>query len=216
MAISTIAELVSNKEGRYKGNLETYFKIVFEKASNVYHPYHNMRHMLHVLWECYDALSKLPAAFGGSPEWSRAVLIAALFHDFNHSGQLTGNDDLEVERAVRGMKKHLLPEDQIILVDIEENMWSTQFPYVQKNEVLPLGAQILRDADMSQSFSSAWIQQIIFGLSVEMRVSPIEMLRMQESFMANVEFATDWGLKKFGPLREQRVNEVRELLKILT
>ena len=44
---STILNIVNNREGLYEGDLKQYFKMVFE-APNVFNPYHNFRHMLHM------------------------------------------------------------------------------------------------------------------------------------------------------------------------
>lgn len=209
--MTAITGIITNAEGYYEGNLEGYFKILFEKASNVCAPYHNMRHTLYVVSECYDGARY----YSLNKKDFRSLLIAALFHDFNHSGQSTGNDDLEVERAVRGMKKHLLTEDLWLLEDIEGNIRSTQFPHVAKNEDLPLSAAILRDADMSQSLDSDWIQQVLFGLSAEMRMTPKALLNAQESFLSCLEFASEWGRKKFSSLRDKRILEVRELVRII-
>ena len=208
----TITDVITNIEKRYWGNLEKYFKILFGKASNVHAPYHNMNHTLHVVSECYAGACYY--VFDGVS--FRNLLIAALFHDFNHSGQLTGNDDLEIERAIRGLRKHILPEDEPRLAIIEGLIRSTRFPHKAPNDELVLSEQVLRDADMSQSFgSNDWVQQILFGLSAEMRMTPKELLGTQESFLSGVEFASEWGRRKFSPLRDKRILEVRELVRII-
>lgn len=209
---AAITDVIINEAGRYEGNLEKYFKILFEKATNVRAPYHNMRHTLHVVSECYDGA----CYYGFDKRIFRNLLIAALFHDFNHAGQMTGNDDLEVERAIRGLRAHLFLEDDPYMECIQGYIRSTQFPHKRANNELALAEQVLRDADMSQSLDSDdWIQQILFGLSAEMRITPKDLLATQENFLSSIEFASEWGIKKFSPLRDKRILEIRELVMVL-
>ena len=46
----TIADVIANKEDVYEGNLEAYLRIILEQATNLKNPYHNMRHMLCLLY----------------------------------------------------------------------------------------------------------------------------------------------------------------------
>lgn len=211
MSAETITEVVINTDQRYEGNLREYFKILFTEPVNTVHPYHNIRHMLHVAWECYDGADFHQL----NPREFRNLLIAALFHDFNHSGQMTGNDDLEIERALRALRKYILADDRSSLCVIEDLIKSTQFPHIVREDELSVSAKILRDSDMSQSFSTAWIQQIIFGLSKEMRVSPRKFLSEQVVFLSQIRFVSLWGKTRFEPLRRKRVKEVMDLLEIL-
>ena len=191
----SIPQIVSNDFVVYPGNLKGYFKVVFNNARNLFNPYHNFRHLFDVLWKCHDACrfynEKLP------PSVRRNLLIAAMFHDFDHSGRV-GSDDLEIQRALRGLKKHILPEDSAAFEAIAAMIQATEFPYKVSSEGLPLALQILRDADLSQVFSTAWIQQVVFGLSAEMGVTPMEILKMQGGFLGHLKFSTEWATVRFG------------------
>ncbi|MDP3954167.1 MAG: hypothetical protein Q8Q06_01980 [bacterium] len=143
------------------------------------------------------------------------ILIAALFHDFDHSGRV-GQDDLEIERAVRGLRANILGIDKYFQNDIEHLIRATEFPYKVPSSELTLEAQILRDADLSQALSVAWIQQVVFGLAEEMRKTPLEILKMQEGFLSNLKFSTDWAKQAFTQESiELKIEESRELLEIL-
>ena len=48
--IGDIPKIIGNEERLYEGDLTEYFRVLFFKSSNLYNPYHNFRHMLHVLW----------------------------------------------------------------------------------------------------------------------------------------------------------------------
>src|SRR3989338_911352 len=95
-----IPQIIRNDDRLYEGNLIHYLRALVKYARNLNHPYHNLRHMLHITWLCYQAC----IFYGGTltPRQMRNLLIAALFHDFDHSG-LLGNDDLNLEMAVRGL-----------------------------------------------------------------------------------------------------------------
>jgi len=213
MKTITIASIVKNEEGLYEGNLKHYFKIVFEKATNLFNDYHNFRHMFHVVYYCFvairyygDRITKLEA---------RAILIAAMFHDFNHPGK-TGDDDLNIMRALRGLLRNLLPEDKVLFPLITEIIQATEYPYTVPGEKLPLLCQIIRDADMSQAFSVSWIQQIAFGLAREMGITPRAVLESQGKFLGSVKFLTEWAKQEFPKeVVEAKVAEANALLDCL-
>ena len=210
-----IHSIVRNDGNLYLGNLIHYFRAVFFNAPNVNHPYHNFRHMCHVLYLCHDA-----CIFYGdklTPREMRNLLIAALFHDFDHSGA-TGDDSLNIARACDGLLWHLAPEDMEEFQNIVEIIRGTEFPYKVTSEMLTLSGQIIRDADLSQNFSVAWIQQVVFGLAEEWGKNPIEVLKMQEGFMNNVlHYITEWGQQRFPTSDiEGKIAEARALVEILT
>lgn len=145
----------------------------------------------------------------------RNLLIASLFHDFDHSGKL-GDDDLNILKAVRGLRKHIDSDDKESLPSITKLIEATEYPYKVKSRQLDLSAQIIRDADLSQAFSVAWIQQTIFGLAAESNKKPIEVLKLQGPFMEKVEFQTEWAKKTF-PKQDiaRKIQETTELLELL-
>lgn len=208
-----IPEIIRNDAGVYSGDLKFYFAVLFYLAQNNNHPYHNLRHMLHVMWLCYQA-----CIFYGdriSHRDKRNLLIAALFHDFNHSGKF-GNDIENIERAIAALRLYILPEDRLYFEQIEGLIRPTEYPYKIASEELTLLGKILRDADVSQAFSVAWLQQILIGLAKEWGKTPIEVLRMQEPFLSNLKFHTEWGHAMFPQiLFTQKIEEIRALLTIL-
>jgi hypothetical protein len=210
---ATIPDIITNKDGLYEGDLVSYYKALFFQAQNLRHPYHNLRHMLHVFWLCYEA-----CVFYGdrlSKRQVRNLLIAALFHDFDHSGMF-GNDDLNIERAVRGLRKHLAHWEEFTVEDIIEIMRATEFPHKTPSGQLDLPAQILRDADVSQALSVAWLQQIVIGLASEWGKPPLEVLKAQRGFHRSLSFQTEWARSVFPPeLLEAKIAEAQAHLDIL-
>jgi hypothetical protein len=59
------------------------------------------------------------------------------------------------------------------------------------------------------------MQQIIFGLSSEMNISPIDNLKRQEQFISDIDFQTDWAKEKFATKRRHRLAETVAFLDIL-
>jgi hypothetical protein len=77
-------------------------------------------------------------------------------------------------------------------------------------------AQIIRDADLAQALSSAWIQQVVFGLAQEWELSPLEVLKGQGSFLTGLSFSTYWAQQLFPQeLIQAKIEEVEQLLQLL-
>ena len=209
----SLPQMIRNDDNLYEGNLIPYFRSVFKYARNLRCPYHNFRHMFHVLWLCYQACFFYHDKM--TRREMRNLLIAAMFHDFDHSG-LVGDDDLNILKAVRGLERHILEEDKAHLPDIELLIQTTEYPYKTSPVPVGLSAQIIRDADLSQALSVAWVQQVVFGLATEWGVKPIEVLKMQGPFMSGLEFKTEWGKLMF-PKSDiaRKVDETKEFLELL-
>lgn len=208
--MNSITEIVRNANGRYFGDLTYYYKLVMN-APNANAPYHNVRHMLHVLWEAYDG----GVHMGLEARELRVLLIAAIMHDYNHIGQ-KADDSLNIERSIRALHTHALEEDLSLMFDIENIIKATQYPYVETDPLkLTLSQKILRDADQSQTFSLVWVQSIVYDLSKELDITPRKMLEFQIPFLTKLEFFTPWGRNKFGPKIASRISEVTEMLTLL-
>lgn len=210
--VGNLPAIIENDEGLYEGDLAYYYYIVDARAKNLWHPYHNFRHMFHVMFACYLACQFYRDVL--SRREIRNLLIAALFHDFDHSGMM-GHDDLNIERALRGLKAHILPKDLPFFDAIAALMRGTEFPYRVPVEQLDLCGKILRDADMSQAFSVAWIQQVIYGLAAEWKMRPIDVLKQQEPFLRKVSFLTEWGRRQFSACEiEAKIREAQRLIEL--
>jgi hypothetical protein len=209
----SLASIIRNDENLYSGNLAHYFRAIFRNARNLSNPYHNFRHTFHVTYLCYQAC----AYYGRTsltPRQMRSLLIASIFHDFDHSGKL-GNDDLNIILAMRGLEKHILDEDRGELEAIKALIMATQYPYVVGSGTLNLSGHIIRDADLSQSLSVAWIQQVVFGLADEWDKKPIDVLRQQIAFTRSLKYETEWAQKTLEPELEGKLCEVNGLLDLL-
>lgn len=209
----SLPAVIRNDAQLYEGNLIHYFQILFTEAQNLTHPYHNFKHMSHVTWLCHEACLYYRDVL--RPREMRNLLVGALFHDFNHSGMM-GDDDLNIIRAIRGLNAYLEPQDASEMPIIARIIRGTQFPHVISASDLDLCGLILRDADVSQALSVAWIQQVIFGLAAEWGKTPIEVLKMQEPFLSSLSFNTQWARDQF-PYTNivAKIEEAQDLLELL-
>ena len=203
--MKNVIQIITNADAKYPGDLKHYLKVIWY-SPNVNVPYHNLRHMLHVMWASYHG-----AEFYGKEIDARTlrnILIAALFHDYNHPGE-TGNDAKNIEVAIKGLKTFILHSDKPYLDEICYYIKATQFPHLKMDLTLP--AKIIRDVDVAYTLSDAWIQTVSFGLSEEIGLSTEDMLKSQETFLKSLKFETDWGENEYRHKINMRIEEANEM-----
>jgi Quinolinate synthetase A protein/HD domain len=213
-----LPKIIGNEEHLYEGDLTFYFRTLFFKSRNLHNPYHNFRHMLHVLWLCHKACRYYQSEL--IPRQMRNLLITALFHDFDHPGHPhPGEDDpdrINIQIAISGLRRYIMPIDRVFLPEIEALIEATQYPYKIGSEKLDLLGRIIRDADLAQALSPAWIQQVVIGLAQEWGVQPLEVLKGQASFLAGLSFHTPWARQLFpDEIIQAKTEEVEQLLRLL-
>lgn len=213
-----LPEIIGNEENLYQGNLIFYFQIFFYNSNNLNNPYHNFRHTLHVLWLCHKACRYYQEKLTSYE--MRSLLIAALFHDFDHPGHPhPGEQDpdrINIKIAIAGLQRYMAPEDREFLPEIEALIEATHYPYKTAGEELTLLGQIIRDADLAQVLSPVWIQQVVIGLAREWGVKPIEVLRAQASFLDTLSFNTQWARQLFPQeLVRAKIREAENLVRLL-
>lgn len=162
-------------------------------------PYHNFYHTLCVVKNCYTGALKLGLALFETYE----LILAALFHDYNHSGgELT--DDLNISKALNGFESFLIYDgnfEQHLYDKVSEIIKVTQFPFVREPSTDQ--EKIIRDADLMQCYEESWYEHIIMGLRQEIEVSSKkeisvkEMLENQLKFISSSTFYTEWGQERF-------------------
>jgi hypothetical protein len=194
-----------------KYNLVHYFYTIWNsKSANL--PYHNLEHLLGVMMAVHDGCQ----FYAFDYTTTRLMLIAALLHDYNHTGVM-GDDAINIKLAIEGMREHILEDDKKYLSEIESYIQCTQFPHTHiedTEENLPLN--IMRDADVSYTLKDDWTHVVCFGIGSEMSKTPEEMLKMQIPFMENyLVLSTGWGKEKFSQKIKERITEVKEIIKVL-
>ena len=128
----------------------------------------------------------------------RLVAVAALFHDFDHSG--SGKDDnINIMRACKGFidfnnfenKEKFQDEEELAILNIIKE---TRFPYLKKCGELNIMEQILRDSDILQGvFSEDYINKIVLAIAKEANITPEKMLEGQPGFLNSAKFCTEWA-----------------------
>ena len=111
-----LLKIVNNEEGLYNGNLHYYFKLMFN-SPNASYPYHNFRHMSYVTCIAYECAKSIGYSKIMDKISLRALLIAAMFHDYNHSLEMI-DDKINIANAVGAIEKYILDEDINLLPQI--------------------------------------------------------------------------------------------------
>jgi len=187
--------------------LQKGFSWIIKNSNSNHLPYHNLNHLLTVVRYSHGATQFYQLDVKSELE----ILMAALFHDVNHSGGKETHD-VNVEVAIKSFQHFIsLIETNINVDEVSRIIKSTQYPYVIEVEHLDLKQQIIRDADLMQVFEYNWIQQNMMGLSTEMGIPLSKMILGQKDFLMSVKFNTTWG-QFWG---EQRWDDVEHKLEQL-
>lgn len=172
--------------------LQKAFKYILLNSKSNNGPYHNLNHLLTVLKYCY--LGALSEGIKDEKEL-RELLIAAIFHDVNHTiGK--EKDDVNVQNSKDAIGKFVKQEEIDADTDYMNKLLdATQYPYVIEGKDLDLKQGIIRDADLMQVFEYNWIHQNIAGLSSELKMDFLDFVQPQRKFLESAAFNTDWGKK---------------------
>lgn len=109
------------------------FKYVIKNNKSNLAPYHNLNHMLCVVKYCYNALEFMGIL---DDENTESLLLAALFHDFNHS-MGRRDDSFNITQAKLGVIDFYETNNVLInLPFINEIIDATQYPYIIDNKYL--------------------------------------------------------------------------------
>lgn len=212
----TLLDVIENADGSYPGNLKHYYKVLFLESTNLGLLYHGLTHTNRVFWLCYQGGMWYREKDQITPRSLRNLLIAALFHDFNHGSKM-GDDRVEINRAVAALRAYVFPFDQAELPNIERIIRATMFPHAGLGYSPSIDELIIRDADISQALELTWMEITLVGLGQERGMTPVEMLNVQEGFLReHVRFATEWGRKTFPQeMIHEKIRQVRQLQDIL-
>jgi hypothetical protein len=140
--------------------------------------------------------------------------LAALFHDFNHSGGIL-TDDQNVRIAEINFTGFCRLYD-IQLSDIFQNKVSeiilaTEFPHKPNEDTL---VQIIRDADTIGPFFGDWLQ-IVMDLCDEMGKTLIEYLPWEEKFIKETKFNTYFAGEICRKNECRVLNQVNQLYRLI-
>lgn len=189
--------------------LEFYFHILLTENTGATNPYHNNYHILTVFTNCYRASKKERL----EKKKTRLLLIAALFHDFNHSaGKFT--DDVNVKNSISSFWKYSV-ESEIDSEKIVEIIKATQYPYVISENELFLEQKIIRDCDLMQWYENNYLQQVFYGLSQEMNLNFKTSPMLYVKFIEGMKPMTNYGKFMYEKYMQKRKNDLNFIEKLI-
>ena len=180
--------------------------------------YHNNEHMINVfnnamvLFNHYKDEYKLP------PYHKLVLGLAALFHDFDHSGGKL-KDSENIELALEALKEFLVTQVNFARVtisksdlydDIKNIIVATEFPHLDID--LDILQKIIRDADTMGGIIDGW-KSVVANLASEYNKSIEEFIPTQIKFLDTVKFNTDYCN---GLLKNNKEKIIEELNKMST
>lgn len=171
-------------------------------------PYHSIDH----LWFVYNSCREIISTFQNNVEIKeRELLIAALFHDYDHSGGKL-KDSENIVNAILGVQLFHQANPVFDLEYVKYLITCTEFPYVISDEELSLEAKILRDADLSYVFDDISIVKLYTGLRKEFNQNLFEFLNNQYNFLSSLKFYTKYFQNKWElSIRQKRLDELEAL-----
>ena len=192
-----------------KYKLDNYLKILIEENSSNNLPYHNFYHILCVMYHAF-LISK---SLGHSNKETKNLLIAAIFHDFDHSGGKL-KDSENVKNAIKAFLKYSeeSKENTDAVVSIIE---ATEYPYVIEEKSLTEYQKVIRDADLMQTFKDNYLQQNWIGLASEMNAPLLKALEGSEKFWQSVKFHTQFAKDTAEKIMPGRYEDVKYLINLL-
>ena len=171
-----------------ENNLEHDLEMLLNFNSGNSNPYHNFSHSLSVMKNIYA----LGVLVGLEDDKLRLMLIAGLYHDFNHSGGKF-SDIENIKRALKAVDK-LSTETKENKLFIKSLIRCTEYPF--KEQELNKYQKIMRDADLMQWLEPNFIQHVLFGLNSELNGSYClkkETIENMIKFMTDATIFTDQG-----------------------
>lgn len=177
-------------------------------------PYHNTDHNLWVARASAGGLAYYK-------ENDELMLCAGLFHDFNHSGDMTVHDSVNITNAINGWvefcKENDVPQNEVECGEIY--IKTTQFPenpeFIKECGSLVEVNWVLRDADLLYCIKADWIQPIVFGLAEEWNQSLAERIDHQLKYIESAKFKTKWAEEQFDRMKADMIANVTYLKTLL-
>ena len=158
-----------------------------------HNPYHNFDHNLHVANLTY----KLTKHVSVTDNEKKNLIIAGLFHDYNHSGGVHKDDALNIKYAIIGFNEFYNHNETLFnngdKKEIITLIYSTKYPIDNDKLIITPSIKIIRDADMLYTFTAPFFQSIILGLAKEFNITISDRIIQQIKFINNLKFNTDFG-----------------------
>ena len=167
--------------------------------------YHNNEHMINVFNNSIVLFNHYKDEYELTPYNKLLLGLAALFHDFNHSGGKL-KDSENIELALFALKEFLKTINKSDLYDdIKNIIIATEFPHLDID--LDILQKIIRDADTMGGIIEGW-KSVVTNLASEYNKSLQEFIPTQIKFLDTVKFNTDYCN---GLLKDNKERIIQEL-----
>lgn len=165
------------------------------RRTNIGQPYHNEQHLFIVT---------LAAAAGANyynltAREKRVLTLAALYHDYNHTGKAGVPDAVNIELALEGVENFINSAGYSSITHkdaeaVKHLIRATIHP--NRERPANLSEAIIRDADMMEWFEPD-AEELLSGLNEELRPDSPYTMQTTEAFLRKHSFLTQWGLNLF-------------------
>ena len=184
-------------------------KVYILENNLVKNDYHNNEHMINVFNNAMILFNHYKDEYKLTPYNKLNLGLAALFHDFNHSGgKLKDSENIEI--ALVALKEFLdtTTEKSDLYSQIENIIIATEFPHLDID--LDILQKIIRDADTMGGVIDGW-KSVVANLAREYNKSLEEFIPTQIKFLDSVKFNTDYcnGLLKNN--KEKIIEELNKM-----
>lgn len=180
--------------------------IKYNKNDN---PYHNNEHMIEVFNNSMMLFNEYKIVYNLTEDDRLELGIAALFHDFNHSGGKL-SDSQNIEIAINELLK--FTKDNNInkhYYNIKEIILATKFPH---EDIKLLNTQkIIRDADTMGGIIDGW-ENVIKSLSNEIGKDTKDFIPIQIGFLNSISFNTEYCNKILNENKESIIDELNKMV----
>jgi hypothetical protein len=143
----------------------------------------------------------------------RQLIVAALFHDFDHSGGVE-TDDVNIDRAVCAFIGRL-DFSRHFKYNVIKFIENTQYPFI--HTPVSIEQKILRDADLMMITYPNWFYQVMWGLLQEAQHKTPELtietvIKKQIDFIKSIRMFTEWGVDLTHRSRYTTINYLEWLM----
>ena len=170
--------------------------------------YHNNKHMIDVFNNSMTLFNEYVDQFNLTEDDKLHLGLAALFHDFNHSGGKL-KDDENIELALTALKEYLDSTNKSELYDdVKHIIIATEFPHLDID--LDILQKIIRDADTMGGITEDYIS-IVKSLAKEYNKTLQEFIPTQIKFLDTVKFNTDYCNQLLANNKERIIKELEQM-----
>jgi hypothetical protein len=190
-------------------------KVYILENNLVENDYHNNEHMVNVFNNAMILFNHYKDECELTPYNKLSLGLAALFHDFNHSGGKL-KDSENIELALVSLKEFLdtiteftkFTNKSDLYSQIENIIIATEFPHLDID--LDILQKIIRDADTMGGIIDGW-KSVVTNLASEYNKSLEEFIPTQIKFLDTVKFNTDYCNELLKNNKEKIIEELNKM-----